>query len=141
MDNIKKNAKARAEEKLKNLGNSELDPYEIDFLPEFEQGRGPRDAFINEYGVVIGDHEYESPQSPHQHWSKETDPSIMSGDQWVHGYKDIGFYTEENQEYFEKGISPQGGIFMHPDKDVAYDLNLEHYDGEPTEEENKDDKK
>lgn len=107
------------------------DPYEIEFLPEFEEGRGPREAFINDYGVVIGDHVYESPNSPLIQWTEETDPSVMSGDQWVHSFKDVGFQTEENRDYFEKGIPPQGGRFFHPDKDVAYELNLEHYDGEP----------
>lgn len=101
--------------------NSNLDPYEINFLPEFRKNRGPRQPFVNEHGVVIGDHEYESPDSPLQHWNKETDPEVMAGDEWVHPYKDIGFHTAENRDYFEKGISPQSGIFMHPDKDVAYE--------------------
>ncbi|GGG24304.1 DUF3905 domain-containing protein [Paenibacillus abyssi] len=99
---------------------SDLDPYEIEFLPEYRKGRGPKEPFVNRHGVVIGDHMYESEQSPLQQWSKETDPSIMSGDEWVHPYKDIGFTTAENRDCFEKGIPPQGGIFMHPDKDVAY---------------------
>jgi hypothetical protein len=124
----------KKKQELKKLGKSKLDPYEINFLPEFEQGRGSREAFVNEYDVIIGDHEYESPESPLQNWTTETDPSVMSGDQWVHTFKDIGFHTEENQDYFEKGIAPQAGRFMHPDKDVAYELNLEHYDGEPGEE-------
>ncbi len=109
----------------------ELDPFEIDFLPQFREGRGPREPFVNEYGVVIGDHMYESPHSPHNQWTKDTDPSVMSGDQWVHPFKDIGFHTEENRDYFENGIVPQGRMFMHPDKDVAYETNLENYDGEP----------
>jgi hypothetical protein len=101
--------------------NSNLDPYEINFLPEFRKNRGPQQPFVNEHGVVIGDHEYESPDSPLQNWNKETDPEVMAGDEWVHPYKDIGFHTAENRDYFEKGISPQSGIFMHPDKDVAYE--------------------
>lgn len=103
---------------------SKLDPYEINFLPEFRQGRGPEEPLINEYGVVIGDHMYESSNSPLENWSEETDPEIMSGDQWVHPFKDIGFHTEENRAYFEQGILPQGeGRFMHPDKDVSYATN------------------
>ncbi|WP_438447763.1 DUF3905 domain-containing protein [Gorillibacterium sp. sgz5001074] len=98
----------------------DLDPFEIEFLPQFREGRGPQEPFVNEYGVTIGDHDYDSPESPLNHWSKDTDPSIMAGDQWVHPFKDIGFHTQENRDYFEKGIPPQGGIFMHPDKDVAY---------------------
>jgi hypothetical protein len=117
---------------------NELDPYEIEFLPEFRQGRGPEEPYINEHGVVIGDHMYESENSPLQQWTEDTDPSIMSGDQWVHSFKDIGFQTEENREYFEKGVLPQAGTFMHPDKDVAYESNLEHYDGEPQEDVNKE---
>src|SRR5690554_5992656 len=90
-------------EKIKKLGPSKLDPFEINFLPEYKRDRGARDAYENEYGVVIGDHDYESPESPLQQWSEETDPSVMAGDQWVHNYKDIGFHTEENRDYFEKG--------------------------------------
>lgn len=101
----------------------DLDPYEIEFLPEYRQGRGPEQPFVNEYGVVIGDHMYDSPESPLNKWSKDTDPAVMAGDQWVHPFKDIGFQTEENRDLFERGIAPQGGIFTHPDKDVAYEAN------------------
>ena len=76
---------------------------------------------MNQYGVTIGDHNYESEQSPLQSWSTDTDPQIMSGDEWVHPFKDIGFHTAENKEYFEQGIKPQAGILTHPDKDVAYE--------------------
>ncbi|MGG1517640.1 DUF3905 domain-containing protein [Paenibacillus oryzisoli] len=100
---------------------SDLDPYEIDFLPQFEQGRGPRTPFVNEYGVTIGDHDYESDNSPLEQWTDDTDPSVMAGDQWVHPYKDVGFQTAENRDIFEKGIAPQSGIFTHPDKNVAFD--------------------
>jgi hypothetical protein len=75
--------------------DSTLDPFEINFLPEFKQDRGPREPFVNDYGVVIGDHEYDSENSPLNHWSKDTDPFIMAGNQWVHPYKDIGFRTPE----------------------------------------------
>ena len=109
---------------------ADLDPYEIDFLPQFRQGRGPRKPFVNKYGVVIGDHDYESPQSPLEQWSKDTDPSVMAGDEWVHPYKDIGFHSSENRDYFEKGIPPRSGMFMHPDKNVSYELQI----GQPGEE-------
>jgi hypothetical protein len=102
----------------------DLDPFEINFLPQFEQGRGPHDPFVNEHGVVIGDHDYESANSPLEQWTAETDPEVMAGDEWVHPYKDIGFQTAENRDLFEKGIQPQSGIFMHPDKDVAYEYDL-----------------
>ncbi|WP_166242838.1 DUF3905 domain-containing protein [Paenibacillus turpanensis] len=114
------------------LGDPALDPFEIEFLPEFQQGRGPREAFINEHGVLIGDHDYESPNSPLNSWSKDTDPAVMAGDEWVHPYKDVGFQTAENRNYFEKGIQPQGGIFMHPTHDVAFEG-----DNDPSQEKEK----
>ena len=110
----------REKEVIKQV-DAELDPFEIDFLPEFLVDRGPRKPFVNQYDVVIGDHDYESEQSPLNHWSIDTDPSVMAGDEWVHPFKDIGFHTAENKDYFEQGIVPQAGIFMHPDKDVAYE--------------------
>ncbi len=69
---------------------------------------------MNAYGVVIGDHDYETEDSPLEQWSTETEPSIMAGDQWVHPYKDIGFRTPENRDLFEKGIAPSSERFMHP---------------------------
>lgn len=119
-------------------GRPELDPYEINFLPQFEEGRGPREAFVNEHGVCIGDHMYESEQSPLQQWSKETDPFVMAGDQWVHPFKDIGFQTAENREYFERGIVPSnpGGVFMHPSLDAAYEADQEPAPEQRHEEEN-----
>ncbi|WP_139995870.1 DUF3905 domain-containing protein [Paenibacillus paridis] len=100
-----------------------LDPYEIEFLPQFRHGRGSRAPYVNQYGVVIGDHEYESPNSPLSQWSEDTDPAIMAGDEWVHPFKDVGFLTADNRDIFEKGQSPQGGIFTHPDKNSAYGLD------------------
>lgn len=123
-DQDKKQKGAGAAEKEQ----SGLDPFEINFLPQFQAGRGPREAFVNEHGVVIGDHDYQSENSPLENWDRSIDPSVMAGDEWVHPYKDIGFQTAENRNYFEKGISPQSGIFMHPDKDVAYEYNLSQAD-------------
>ncbi|MDQ0902497.1 DUF3905 domain-containing protein [Paenibacillus sp. V4I7] len=116
-----KNKMAKSAQDQSNQNQSDLDPFEIEFLPQFEQGRGPREAFVNEHGVVIGDHDYESDNSPLMNWTVETDPEVMAGDEWVHPFKDIGFQSAENRDYFEKGIVPQSGIFMHPDKDVSYD--------------------
>jgi hypothetical protein len=96
-----------------------LDPFEIEFRQEYKEGRGPRAPFVNEYGAVIGDHDYESPNSPLERWSEKTDPAVMSGDQWVHPYKDIGFRTRENRDLFERGIAPASGLFMHPTKQTA----------------------
>lgn len=110
----------------------ELDPYEINFLPEFRSGRGPRAPFVNSSGVVIGDHMYESPDSPLTNWTADTDPAVMAGSEWVHPYKDIGFLTSENREYFEEGIPPQGGIYTHPDKDAAYEaMNGKDFEDDP----------
>ncbi|MNG04801.1 hypothetical protein D3C84_879590 [compost metagenome] len=98
----------------------ELDPYEINFLPAYRKGRGPKAPFVNRYGIVIGDHMYASPESPLEQWSKDTDPSVMAGDDWVHPYKDIGFLTADNRAIFEEGADVQSGILLHPDKDVGY---------------------
>jgi hypothetical protein len=116
-------------EDLDSVGDSDpaddLDPFEINFLPQFREGRGPAEPFTNEFGVVIGDHDYESVNSPLQQWTADTEPEVMAGDHWVHPFKDIGFHTAENRDYFEQGIASQSGIFMHPDKDVAYPYNME----------------
>jgi hypothetical protein len=104
---------------IEALGPNDLDPFEINFLPQFLDGRGPREPFVNSQDVVIGDHEYESDQSPLQQWSKDTSPEVMSGDEWVHPFKDIGFHSVENRDYFEKGILPSNPT-QHPDKDAAY---------------------
>lgn len=109
-------------EAKQHVDDPALDPYEIEFLPQFREGRGSRAPFVNQYGIVIGDHNYESPDSPLSQWSEDTDPAIMAGDEWVHPYKDIGFMTAENRDIFEKGLPPQGGIFTHPDKNAAYGL-------------------
>ncbi|OGX61499.1 MAG: hypothetical protein A2189_02450 [Paenibacillus sp. RIFOXYA1_FULL_44_5] len=108
----------------------DLDPFEINFLPEFKKGRGPRKPFKNQYGITIGDHMYDSLDSPLHEWSTDTDPEIMSGDEWVHPYKDIGFQSEENRDYFEKGIAPQGERFTHKDKDAAYEHDVEEHNKE-----------
>ncbi|MBO8172051.1 MAG: DUF3905 domain-containing protein [Bacillaceae bacterium] len=99
---------------------TETEDYHTDFLPGYEDEGRPRDPFVNEFGVVIGDGKYRSPQSPLENWSKEVDPAVMAGDRWVHPYNDIGFNTDENRDYFEKGVPPQGYPFMHPTKDVSY---------------------
>ncbi|MFX3632255.1 MAG: DUF3905 domain-containing protein [Candidatus Pristimantibacillus sp.] len=108
-----------------------LDPFEISFLPQFRQGRGRREPFVNEYGVVIGDHDYESPNSPLSQWSVDTDPAIMAGDEWVHPFKDIGFQTAENRAIFEQGITPQEGILMHPEQNAAYGSGDRSQDSKP----------
>ncbi|TYP71872.1 DUF3905 domain-containing protein [Paenibacillus methanolicus] len=114
-------AAAEADEKPFAGGDDPaLDPFEINFRSEFKEGRGPRAPFTNSHGVVIGDHDYESANSPLEQWTADTDPAVMAGDEWVHPYKDIGFLTDENRDYFERGIAPAAGIFMHPDKNASY---------------------
>nr|WP_281273406.1 DUF3905 domain-containing protein [Cohnella lupini] len=108
-------------EPAKGHDDSELDPFEIEFRPEFLDNRGPREPFVNAHGVVIGDHDYVSENSPLEQWSEETEPSLMSGEQWVHPYKDIGFRTEENRDIFERGIVPSSAPFMHPTHQTASD--------------------
>jgi hypothetical protein len=108
------------EEVIRALGDPALDPFEINFLPKFRRGDKPMGAFINSHGVVIGDHEYESSVSPLEQWSKDTDPTIMTGSEWIHPYKDIGFRTADNRERFEQGKAGKSGIFMHPTADAAY---------------------
>ena len=111
----------------------ELDPFEIEFRPEFRQGRGPREPFVNEHGVVIGDHDYESEQSPLEQWSAETDPSVMAGEQWVHPYKDIGFLTSENRDLFERGISSTRP-FSHPTHSTGSAIDADEDAGYPVPE-------
>ncbi|MFD1735512.1 DUF3905 domain-containing protein [Bacillus salitolerans] len=83
-------------------------------------GKKMEPPFVNEHGVVIGDSFYDSENSPLNNWSEDVDPSIMSGDEWVHPTNDIGWNTEENRELVEQNIEPQGVPFTHPDKDVSY---------------------
>lgn len=122
--------KETPEEIVESLGNPELDPFEIEFREEFQSSGEPRGAFINEHGVVIGDHDYQSPNSPLEQWSKDTDPTVMAGDEWVHPYKDVGFRTAENRAYFEEGISPKGGIYMHPTHDTTYEKKSDTESGD-----------
>jgi hypothetical protein len=116
-----KNKRSRRRIYLPSHGDPSLeDAYILEFSEEYVEDHGPKDPFVNEYGVVIGDHDYESSHSPLEQWSTEVDPVVMSGDEWVHPYNDIGFYTRENRDLFEKGISPQAYPFMHQMMDVTY---------------------
>lgn len=111
-----------------NKDDPKLDPYEIEFLPQFRRNRGPEAPFVNKHGVTIGDYHYESPQSPLEQWSEDTDPAVMAGEEWIHPFKDIGFHTSGNRDYFEKGIPPQSGIFMHPEQNAGYEYSTSHKD-------------
>ncbi|WP_456275781.1 DUF3905 domain-containing protein [Bacillus sp. AK128] len=112
--------KKLSEEKMKMPISNETMPHQSN-SPVFKgSGVKMEKPFINEHGVVIGDSFYDSPNSPLNNWSEETDPSVMSGDEWVHPTNDIGWNTSENRELVEKKIPPQGVPFTHPDKDVSY---------------------
>jgi hypothetical protein len=98
----------------------ETQPHQID-APSFKgTGIKMQPPFVNKYGVVIGDSKYNSPNSPLNQWSENIDPSIMSGDEWVHPTNDIGWNTEENRELLEAKRRPHGSPFMHPSIDVSY---------------------
>ena len=79
--------------------------------------------FINSYGVTIGDSYYTSKSSPLENWSKETDPSIMSGSEWVHPTNDIGWNTPENHDLLNLLKQPHSEKFMHPTLDVGKDAD------------------
>lgn len=61
----------------------------------------------------------ENKNTPLDNWSKEIDPAIMSGDEWVDKENDIGNKAIEN-EALESGLMTQSSIFMHPTHDVSY---------------------
>lgn len=91
--------------------------------PDYKGKNLPDDAtkpFVNQFGVVIGDNFYDSPNSPLNNWSEDVDPAIMSGEQWVHPTNDIGWNARENKELLEQGVPPGKARFMHPTKDVSY---------------------
>jgi hypothetical protein len=114
--------------------DSDMDPFEIEFRSEYRGNRGPQEPFVNAEGVVIGDHDYVSAESPLEQWSKETDPSIMAGEQWVHPYKDIGFRTRENRDLFERGIAPSSGLFMHPAHSTSFPIEMDDDENFPVPE-------
>jgi hypothetical protein len=101
------------------LDINETLPHQIN-APSFKgTGIKMEPPFVNKFGVTIGDSHYRSEHSPLENWSKETDPAIMSGDEWVHPTNDIGWNTAENRELLENKRKPQGSPFMHPTKDVS----------------------
>lgn len=94
-------------------------PHQIS-APDYKQAnRSMEKPFVNEFGVVIGDSFYDSPESPLNQWSTETDPAVMAGDRWVHPTNDIGWNRPENKKLLENQ-PPKGSPFMHPTKDVSY---------------------
>lgn len=110
----------RKKELKENLSIDGTLPHQIS-SPDFKgTGMAIEPPFINSQGVVIGDSQYSSPNSPLEQWSKETDPAIMSGDEWVHPTNDIGWNTDENNDLIESKRRPKGYPFMHPTKDVSH---------------------
>lgn len=95
-------------------------PHQINSPSFLGTGMTIKPPFINPYGVTIGDSLYRSPNSPLENWSKETDPAIMAGDEWVHPTNDIGWNTPENRELLESKQQPKEGPFMHPTKDTSH---------------------
>ncbi len=110
------------DEKKENLKSPLIDgtmPHQIS-SPNFkDSGIKIEPPFVNEHGVIIGDSFYDSPNSPLNQWTKETDPSVMAGDEWVHPTNDIGWNTDENIDLVERQKPPQAAPFMHPTKDVS----------------------
>ncbi|MHC0038660.1 DUF3905 domain-containing protein [Pseudoneobacillus sp. C159] len=108
--------------KDKNKNQFSIDetlPHQIT-APSFKgTGIKMQPPFKNSQGVIIGDSHYSSANSPLENWSDETDPAIMSGDEWVHPTNDIGWNTAENRELLEEKRKPQAYPFMHPTKDVS----------------------
>lgn len=108
------------ETSTENLSIDETLPHQIN-APSFKgTGLKIQPPFVNKYGVTIGDSMYASKNSPLENWSKETNPAIMSGDEWVHPTNDIGWNTTENRELLESKKKPHGAPFMHPTKDVSH---------------------
>jgi hypothetical protein len=94
-------------------------PHQIN-APSFKDtGIEMQPTFVNSFGITIGDSCYTSKESPLENWSKETDPAIMAGSQWVHPTNDIGWNTDENQELLNKQRPTQAVPFMHPTKNAG----------------------
>lgn len=103
-----------------NLNIEETFPHQIN-SPSFKESETKmEEPFINKYGVTIGDSHYASDNSPLENWSKETDPAVMAGEEWVHPTNDIGWNLTANRELVEKNKLPQGSPFLHPTKDVSH---------------------
>lgn len=103
----------------KQVSLDETLPHQIS-APSFKgTGIKMKPPFINKYGVTIGDSSYASKNSPLENWTKETEPSIMAGDDWIHPTNDIGWNSAENREFLENKTEPHAGLFMHPTKDVG----------------------
>ncbi|MFM1653464.1 DUF3905 domain-containing protein [Brevibacillus sp. B_LB10_24] len=111
--------KRNEEKKTEQLGIDGTLPHQIE-APDFKQSSMTmKKPFVNDFGVVIGDSFYDSPESPLNQWSTEVDPVVMAGDRWVHPTNDIGWNTSENKDLLED-IPPKGVPFQHPTRDSSY---------------------
>jgi hypothetical protein len=57
--------------------------------------------------------------TPLDNWSKDVDPFIMSGDQYVDNEHDLGTTRRENLELLNGQRNPLIAPFMHPTHDVS----------------------
>lgn len=64
-------------------------------------------------------------QTPLDHWSKDIDPAIMSGDEWVDNDHDPGSERYETRKIATGDYGPNLGLFMHPTLDVTYGTELD----------------
>lgn len=119
-DNQLKKERKYVKKKLNKISIDETMPHQIN-SPDFKDTNMEMEPpFVNDYGVVIGDSQYSSDQSPLEQWSDEIDPAIMSGREWIHPTNDIGWNTRENRELIENKKKPNASPFMHPTKDVSH---------------------
>lgn len=112
-------SKNKNKEQLKSPMIDGTMPHQISSPLFKNSGIEVQPPFVNKHGVVIGDSFYNSPNSPLNKWSTETDPAEMAGDEWVHPTNDIGWNTSENIELVEKKKRPKTTPFMHPTLDVS----------------------
>ena len=105
-------------EELEDVSMDGTLPHQISAPDYKESPRSIQKPFVNEFGVVIGDSFYDSPESPLNQWSTDTDPSVMAGDRWVHPTNDIGWNTRENRALLEDERVSRAQ-FMHPTIDVS----------------------
>ncbi|MGB8956860.1 MAG: DUF3905 domain-containing protein [Tumebacillaceae bacterium] len=57
--------------------------------------------------------------TPLENWSRDTDPFIMSGGQWVNNEHDLGTTRRENLEILNGNRNPVMAPFMHPTHDTS----------------------
>ena len=58
--------------------------------------------------------------TPLDNWSRDIDPAIMSGDQWVDNDHDPGTTRRENLELLNGMRNPVMAPFMHPTHDTSW---------------------